>query len=318
MRSTKNAVRVTLGWGGGGGYGGGLGAARRRERRGIGLLPDVPDHRDHVFPPGSGSSDDTLCGWMSRVRRERGAKVPAAVDLRDRHEFTAVEDQGELGSCTAQAVAGLAEFLVLRDADQTIDLSRLFLYRVTRNLMGLEGDSGASLRSTIKAMRAFGVPPEREWPYDIDTFDDEPDAYLYAYASNFKSLEYWRLDPPGVKWKKVLRRTRTAVSLGLPVAFGFTVFSSIDDVSTDGPAVIPFPSSNDVVEGGHAVLIVGYDDDFDAGGERKGAFLIRNSWGRGWGDDGHAWLPYQYLASGLAWDFWTMLSVKWIDEQRFS
>ena len=81
------------------------------------------------------------------------------------------------------------------------DALRLFLYKVTRNLMKLRGDSGAYLRTTMGAMVLFGVPPESYWPYTDkeESFDREPSAFCYAFAQNYQTIKYFRHDPAGAK-----------------------------------------------------------------------------------------------------------------------
>lgn len=85
---------------------------------------------------------------------------------------------------------------------------------------------------------------------------------------------------------------------------------------------IPFPCDGEKVEGGHAVVAVGYDDNLEIsnpgcdGSSTTGALLIRNSWGTAWGQDGYGWLPYQYVEAGLAEDWWVVKN-EWVDTGRF-
>ena len=199
-----------------------------------------------------------------------------------------------------------------RATGQHIDASRLFLYKVTRNLLGWEGDTGAFLRTTMQALVLFGMPPEEWWPYDIDTFDEQPDAFLYAYASNYKAIQYLRLDPPGTSPKDVLLSIKAAISKNYAIMFGFSTYSSLG-----WEPDIQYPSQTDVLDGGHAVLAVGYRDNHKFDDGRTGALLIRNSWGRDWGDKGYGWLPYDYVLDGLATDFWTCFKLEWIDSKKF-
>ncbi len=306
-------------------------------RRGMGWLPDRPDLRDYdesraeIRSLIDGRSRPTAASRSRAVRpgsaegpalseRVRASDLPASVDLR---EFCSpVEDQGSLGSCTANAGVGVIEYYERKAFGRHVDASRLFLYKATRNLMKAKGDTGAYLRTTIGAMALFGVPPESHWPYtdDEDSFDREPSAFCYAYAQNYQTIKYFRHDPPGRKPETVLKGLKAYLAEGHPAMFGFSVYSSIEQADRDGR--IPFPDRRESVEGGHAVAAVGYDDAMEIGnrsgaGKTKGALLIRNSWGAGWGEQGYGWLPYEYVIRGLAEDFWTVLRKEWVDPGEF-
>jgi len=179
------------------------------KRFAMGWLSDRADFRDHT------PADSGIARKLKSAVFPKGAKAaPQSVDLRP--WCSPVEDQGELGSCTAQVGAGVLEYYWLRANGELLDISRLFLYCTTRRLMGWNGDAGAFLRHTMKAMVVFGVPPEQYWPYAIARFDDEPEAFCYAFAQNYKSLEYYRLDPPGSNGANTLTRVKTHLAAGLP------------------------------------------------------------------------------------------------------
>jgi len=289
----------------------------------LGWIPDYPDFRDYTEETEEVREILRTTGLAVRggaVRVRSSKELPAAADLRE--WCSPVEDQGRLGSCTAQAGAGIIEYYERKSFRRHIESSRLFLYKVTRNLMKMKGDTGAYLRSTIGAMVLFGVPPEEYWPYSDgpDDFDKEPPAFCYSFAQNYKTLKYYRHDPPSAPADVVLERVKTYLAAGHPAMFGFTVYTSIEQASDTGR--IPFPSSLDKIEGGHAVVAAGYDDNMTIknryGGElTRGALLIRNSWGRDWGEAGYGWLPYEYLRRGLAEDFWSVLKKEWIDTGQF-
>ncbi|HOW86770.1 MAG TPA: C1 family peptidase [Candidatus Aminicenantes bacterium] len=289
--------------------------------RGLGWIPDLPDIRDFTEEtPG-------VCGLLgpsglapAAAGRTRPPRLPAAADLRA--WASPIEDQGGLGSCTAQAGAGVIEYYERKAFGHHVESSRLFLYKATRNLMKSRGDSGAYLRTTMGAMVLFGVPPETYWPYTDaeEGFDREPPAFCYAFAQNYKTLLYYRHDPAGTTRTALLDRLKTHLAAGHPAMFGFTVYSSIDQAGRTGR--IPLPFGRERIEGGHAVVAMGYDDALEianaSGGEpARGALLIRNSWGRGWGEKGYGWLPYAYVLKGLAEDFWSVLKKDWIDTGEF-
>jgi C1A family cysteine protease len=194
------------------------------------------------------------------------------------------------------------------------DLSRLFLYKVTRNFIGVTGDTGAEIRSVMGALALFGAPPEDDYPYDMPKYDDEPSAYHYALASNFKGIKYARLDTGSPE--SLLDVLTSALLKGQPWVFGFTCYSSLDYTGVDGR--IAFPKSSERVTGGHAVVAVGFDTAMICpNAQQPGAFLIRNSWGMGWGDHGYGWISFDYIRQGLAVDFWTLTKAAWVDPEQF-
>lgn len=289
--------------------------------RGMGWRPDLPDFRDYTEETPDVRTVLAPTGVTAAAARgARPYRLPAAVDLRD--WASPVEDQGALGSCTAQAGAGVIEYYERKSFGHHVEASRLFLYKATRNLMKARGDSGAYLRSTMGAMVLFGVPPEPYWPYTDaeEAFDKEPPAFCYAFAQSYRTLLYFRHDAAGVTRAAVLERLRTYLAAGHPAMFGFTVYNSVDQAETTGR--IPVPFGRERIEGGHAVVAMGYDDAMAvanaSGGEpSRGALLIRNSWGKGWGEKGYGWLPYAYVQRGLAEDFWSVLKKDWIDTGEF-
>jgi len=291
------------------------------KQRGFGWIPDHPDFRDYTEETPDVRDVLAPTGLHGRgAGRRRTPGLPSAVDLRP--WASPVEDQGALGSCTAQAGAGVIEYYERKAFGRHIESSRLFLYKVTRNLMKAKGDSGAYLRTTMGAMVLFGAPPEKYWPYTdaAEGFDREPPAFCYAFAQSYRTLLYYRHDPAGVSRAAVLDRLKTHLAAGHPAMFGFTVYSSIDQADATGR--IPEPSDRERIEGGHAVVAMGYDDAVAipkaSGGEpSRGALLVRNSWGRGWGESGYGWLPYAYVLRGLAEDFWSVLKKEWIDTGEF-
>jgi C1A family cysteine protease len=293
----------------------------------MGWLPDYPDIRDVTFQSERVPSKLQALGQPSvkqmlakvGATTSAPAALPASVDLRP--WCSPMEDQQTIGSCTAHAGVGLVEYFERRAFGKHIDASRLFLYKVTRNLLKWTGDTGAFLRSTMYALTLFGVPPEEYYPYNIADLDKEPSAFCYAFAQSYQAISYYRLDPPGTARDALLARIKTELSKGLPSMFGFTVYSSISQGNTTGK--IPYPTRGERVEGGHAIDAVGYDDNLkikntNPGGiETTGALLIRNSWGTGWGSAGYGWLPYKYVLDGLATDWWSLIKSEWIDTGQF-
>ena len=282
--------------------------------KGMGWIPDYPDFRDYS------PEHEKVAPILAKVAKLDASKAAKSVDLRE--WCSPVEDQGHLNSCTANAGVGMVEYFERRAFGKHIDASRLFLYKTSRNLLHLSGDNGAYLRTTMGALVLFGVPPEEYWPYDAGDVEKEPPAFCYAFAQSYNAIQYYRLDPPGTTAEQLLKKIRGHLSRGLPLMFGFTVYSSIAQAETTGR--IPFPGKGEKVEGGHAVMAVGYDDKMkianqgDAAAETTGAILVRKSWGTDWGEGGYCWLPYEYVLAELAIDWWTLVKSEWIDTGKFA
>ncbi len=218
--------------------------------------------------------------------------LPTNVDLRP--HMPPVYDQSTLGSCTANAVAGALQFERLKKGLPDFTPSRLFLYWNTRAMEGTSDyDSGAMLRDTIKSLGDMGDLPESDWPYDIYQFATKPPLRCYDVATLYSQVTYKRIDQD-------LDLMRQALAGGDPFVFGFMVFESFEsgEVAQDGLVCLPEPREKPL--GGHAVLAVGYDD-----GPQH--FIVRNSWGPTWGQNGYFTIPYSYLTDQmLASDFWTL------------
>lgn len=254
--------------------------------KGLGWLPDYPSFKDYT-PQTTG-----VAAMFKKVDLEKTLKssvlkesLPAKQDLRK--WCSPIEDQKSLGSCTANAGVGMIEYFEKRADGKFIDASRLFLYKVTRNLLNFKGDTGAFLRSAMGAITLFGVPPEEYWPYDIEKFDKEPPAFCYSFAKNFQAISYVRLDPSATPKDVLLKSIKNNIAKGFPCMFGFTVYNSIQQAGSTGK--IPYPCEGEKVEGGHAIMAVGYDDKMAVKNETcdvetRGALLIRNSWGTEWGE----------------------------------
>src|SRR4030066_257487 len=206
--------------------------------RRMGWIPDYPDFRDYT------EKTDEVKSILSSSRGVSKAKgLPVSIDLRK--WCSPIEDQGSMGSCTAHAGAGVIEYYERKSFKRHIDASLLFLYKVTRNLMKMKGDTGAYLRSTMGAMVLFGVPPEEHWPYSDagEAFDREPPAFCYAFAQNCQAVKYYRHDPPGTPAEEIVARVKSGLAAGHPAMFGFTVYDSI--AQADATGRIPFPRPRD-------------------------------------------------------------------------
>jgi len=284
----------------------------------LGWVRDFTDCRDfHPKHPDVKAILQQSRPYMKATAGDAGA-IASTIDLRA--QDTPVYDQGQLGSCTANAGAGILAFCEKKAFWKFLVPSRLFIYKATRDLTGAVGDIGAQLRTTMQAIAMFGAPPEQYLPYDISKFDDEPPAFLYAMGSNYKGATYYRHDPIGATATDALASIKSSLTAGIPCMFGTSVYSSfpgIDGAPDDGNGNIPYPSTTDSAKGGHAMVVLGFDDNRTVQSD-KGVFIVRNSWSSGWGAGGYGYMPYRYLTDGLASDFWSLVTANFIDTDLFA
>jgi len=218
---------------------------------------------------------------------------PNIVDLRP--YCSPIENQGNLGSCTGQAIAGAIELLNKRNGNYR-DISRLFIYYYERLILGtVNYDSGAYIRDGIKATNKYGASLESYWPYDIRKYRQEPITEAKNDALNRKVTRYERLTN--------LDGFIDALSNGYPIIMGFNVYTSFMSNNVARTGVMPYPNTKrEVLLGGHAVLIVGYN-------KSKKILIARNSWGTGWGDNGYFYMPFDIISPSMSDDYWIIKSV---------
>ena len=252
-----------------------------RTNKKFGWVPDLPDHRDHMY--------NAPLGIVTAL--------PAKVDLRSK--CPPVVDQGQLGSCTANAIGGAHRFSQMKQS-ATGDFmpSRLFIYYNERVMEGtVSEDAGAMIRDGVKSIAKQGVCPEKMWPYQINKFTTKPSAACYKEALKHQAISYQRVT-------QSLAQMKGCLGSGFPFVFGFTVYESFQSANVAKTGTVPMPGQGEGVLGGHAVLAVGYDD-------AKQRFTVMNSWGTGWGAKGYFTIPYGYLTdSDLSADFWTIRVVE--------
>ena len=272
----------------------------KRSNQWYGWKPDLPDLRDHIY-------------YLTLERRQK--TIPPTFDLTKDNggpdsKYT-IQDQGQLGSCTGNGIAAaFAVCNIIEDLQQNkfnqskiFSPSRLFIYYNERVIEGtVNEDAGAMIRDGIKSVNKLGVCREDFVPYDIAKFTQKPSNQAYQEAKFHQALKYQRITNNDVNTMK------SVIASGYPFVFGFSVYQSFESDEVAKTGIVPMPSQNEQLLGGHCVVAVGYDDS-------KKLFKCRNSWGTDWGDKGYFYMPYDYLGnSNLADDLWVITIVEESDQ----
>lgn len=254
--------------------------------RGTGYLAAVPDQQQRRY---------------TAARRRR---MPAKVDLR-RH-MSRIEDQGDTNSCVANAVAGAYEYLLRRHwGEDGYDVSRLFIYFNARADDEEWEDDGTTIVAAIQGLQDYGACSEETWPFDEDLVNETPDDDAYEEAAGFRVEDVAVVPTELDSW-------RSCLAEGYPIIFGLDVFNSFDDHRRKG--LVSMPSRRESrrdSHSAHAMLCVGYSDP-------DRVFIVRNSWGRSWGDRGYCYIPYDYLLSDRYnhGDSWTIRQMTILEEDE--
>lgn len=253
-----------------------------------GWTPDLPDIRDCKYEQ------------SHHYFREAATHPPLTADLRKTPNTPPIEDQGQLGACTAFGTLACARFVRKMQGAKDVVLSHLFQYYNSRLLeKTTDSDSGASIRDAVKALAKFGAIPEKDMKYDPAKFDVKPSKKLYDEGAKDQALQYLRVD--NYAQRNGVQNIMACVAAGYPVVFGATLYESFENPGPDAHGMIQMPKSSSQILGGHCMAIWGYD------AQERHAFLVRNSWGSQFGLAGYIWMPFQYLTNpDLADDFWTL------------
>ena len=228
--------------------------------------------------------------------------LPKKIDLSS--QCSPIVNQGNIGSCTANALSGAFEFLELKELKTKkgpevfepkifAPVSRLFIYYNERLIEGtVNEDSGARLRDGVKALNKLGGCREAIWKYNKPLLYKKPNKASYDEAAKHKVTEYMKITS--------MHTLKKCLADEYPVAFGFTVYESFETLEVAKTGIMPIPQPDEHILGGHAVLAVGYNDEIKM-------LLVRNSWGIEWGQNGYFHMPYAYIDTlHLAQDFWTI------------
>lgn len=259
-----------------------------------GWNPDLPDRRDRKYS-----------APMRVVTR-----LPPKIDLRNRW-MPPVYNQGTIGSCVPNAVAAVCEYLMSKDHEERGTEapwrpSRLFMYYNARKIENSIGaDDGCQIRDVIRSLSVDGFCSEAAnelcdasgaWPYDESKLDVEPSPECYECAKK-------ELVTVAAKIQPTLTQLQGCLAEGFPIIFGIAAYESLEDEEVKKTGRVPLPGINERCFGGHALLLVGYDNEQEY-------FTFRNSWGEEWGDGGYGYLPYSFaLDPDCSDDFWTIRAI---------
>lgn len=245
--------------------------------RKYGWRPDKPDFRDHVISLLWKSKEDLLKG----------------VDMRTTGKLPPVYDQGQSSSCTANAIGAAIEYDMHCQSRPEWTPSRLFTYYNEREMEGTVNspDAGAEIRDGIKSAAKQGYVDENLWPFDLNKVTVKPTDNVYQEASKNLIRQYSRVPV-------VLHNIQNVLIHKIPIVFGITLYQSFESDSVAQTGIVPMPNPSENVVGGHAMLMVGYNETH---------FIVRNSWGAGWGEQGYCYMPIEYITNtSLADDFWAI------------
>lgn len=237
-----------------------------------GWMPDLADNRDEFYSP------------------PKMASLPDKFDLSG--QMPEIYNQKKLGSCVAQSLSALLQQEELKLYGKVITIpSRLFIYYNQRSILDtVESDSGATIRSGMKALENFGYPNEEFWPYEPSQFKVKPPRIAYRYGALNKITKYQRI-------KNNLNVLKSTIVAGKAFVFGFVVYPNFENLVGN---ILEVPNSNESSMGGHCVVAIGYDDSDET-------FLVRNSYGKNWKLNGHFKMKYEYITKPeLTADFWTL------------
>lgn len=292
---------------------------------GLGYLPDLGDPRD--FSKLTFESPQQLENENQKeiaeiftnkvdINAVEPNSLPQSFDFSI--DMPQVRNQGSIGSCTAFALDGIVSYYNKMIRNKTVPTSTLYSYKKSRDLDNSKGDTGSYLRTVMKCLKMYGWIEEKRYPYITSKYDYTISRDLIDYGTENQAISYVRLDSKQQKLETLVTEIKKFLTKKIPVMLGFSVFSSIEQANTNG-GIIPYPSRRDKMEGGHAVVFTGYNDNIiiknknDSNAEVKGGFIFRNSWSDRWGNKGYGVLPYKYVEDQIALDFWSLLDLKFLD-----
>ena len=224
----------------------------------------------------------------------KNISLPESIDLRS--NFTRIKNQGNQGSCLAHALTSIFEYAVKLNTAKSVDLSEAFLYYNARKMdttgdVDTSTDTGSRVKPAIASLMEYGIATEELCPYNEADFTTQPSDQAYADAKTRRLIKALNVNRSSVDIKK-------ALSEGYPVEASFVLCPTFTDASIGG--YVSMPTETEITEtlslddsqrprhSTHAMVIVGYSDKLNC-------FVVRNSWGEDWGDNGYCYIPYIYV-----------------------
>lgn len=219
------------------------------------------------------------------TNRPKPLVIPSYVDLRG--SFSPIKNQGQQGSCLAFTMSAIMEYLHKFQKNQIYDFSEAFIYYQARKWANQQNqDNGSSITFAVYSLKEEGICIESMMPYSQYDYSTPPSASAFSNATHYRIENFSFLNT------KNLDEFRAALNKNNPIAVSVCVFSSFGQGKN---GLIPLPRKNELnafysgrSHGYHAMVIVGYDDN-------KEHFIVRNSWGSNFGDNGYCYLPYDYV-----------------------
>lgn len=291
---------------------------------GTGYLPDLGDFRDfskqtmlahqQIEDPQIKEIAETFTNKVD-IEAVKLESMPTTFDFSA--DMPPIRNQGSLGSCTSFALDGIVSYFNKQAKGKTIQTSTLYAYKKSRDLDKSVGDTGSYLRTAMKCLKMYGWVEEKRYPYIQAKYDNVIPRDLIDYGIENQAISYVRIDSMQQPLNTLVDELKKYLLKKIPIMFGFSVFTSINQSNTNG-GLIPYPTVGEGLDGGHAIVLCGFNDDIVIPNTvdkstTKGGFIIRNSWSNRWGKNGFGVLPYKYITNQIALDFWALLNLEWLD-----